>query len=265
MRRERRVEMNELNRQGVWRERRRWLAVLVGISTLGVFGPSVVRGLGPVPHTLSTGTVVSASQLNENFAYLQNGITANESQVPTGMVSFFDTSTCPTGWSEVPSARGRALVGVNGSAGTVGGTVGTSLTDLEDRAHTHVVDVPSFDSARSSANHSHSVPSVTVSGGSHRHEWFRNGAQTWNSTGGTQLLVPYPVGSGTTIQPRFGTSSSADYFTDSEPVSLDIPSRTSGWSSAMHDHTVDPPAAASAGASTSTVIPYAQFLVCRRD
>jgi hypothetical protein len=52
---------------------------------------------------------------------------------------FFNLSSCPAGWTPVVAARGRYLVGLP-SAGTLGGTDGTALSDVEDRPvgqHTH--------------------------------------------------------------------------------------------------------------------------------
>jgi len=46
---------------------------------------------------------------------------------------FFNLATCPSGWTELSAARGRYLVGTP-SGGTVSGTAGTALTDLENRA-----------------------------------------------------------------------------------------------------------------------------------
>jgi len=55
---------------------------------------------------------------------------------PAGGVTFFDGTTCPTGMLELTSARGRTLVGL-APGGTLDGTVGGVLADLEDRTHTH--------------------------------------------------------------------------------------------------------------------------------
>jgi hypothetical protein len=59
--------------------------------------------------------------------------------VPSGLVAFYNGTSCPAGWAELTQARGRYIVGR-----TVGGTnlaqVGTALTDQENRpagAHRH--------------------------------------------------------------------------------------------------------------------------------
>ena len=57
---------------------------------------------------------------------------------------FFNLNLCPTGWTEFIAGRGRYLVGLN-SGGTLGGNVGVSLSDQENRAtgkHNHGISDP---------------------------------------------------------------------------------------------------------------------------
>lgn len=64
--------------------------------------------------------------------------------IPAGQVAFFNLSSCPSGWTELTSARGRYIVGLP-SAGTLAGTAGTALSNLESRAvgqHTHTITDP---------------------------------------------------------------------------------------------------------------------------
>lgn len=59
--------------------------------------------------------------------------------VSKGMIAFFNLKTCPNGWKEKESIRGRYLVGMHLN-GEVGKTVGTALSNLENRAagpHSH--------------------------------------------------------------------------------------------------------------------------------
>jgi hypothetical protein len=75
------------------------------------------------------------------------------SAAPAGAVSFFNLSACPSGWSELTAARGRYLVGLP-SGGTLSATVGTALTNTENRPvgqHTHGVNDPGH-------HHSYQVP-----------------------------------------------------------------------------------------------------------
>lgn len=88
----------------------------------------------------------------------------SESTKATGEVFFTTAASCPAGSSAYVAAEGRAIVGMP-SGGTNEGTVGTALTNLQDKTHTHTyTDVP---------NHLHSVDppstSVTITDGGHTH------------------------------------------------------------------------------------------------
>ncbi len=64
--------------------------------------------------------------------------------VPSGAVMHFNLAACPTGWTALAAAQGRYLVGLP-SAGTLAGTVGTALTNQENRAtgqHSHGITDP---------------------------------------------------------------------------------------------------------------------------
>jgi|GEM_PF-4102603 len=62
--------------------------------------------------------------------------------VPKNGVFYTTDSSVPAGYTEYTAARGRMIVGLP-SGGTVAGTVGTALSNLENRTHTHVyTDVP---------------------------------------------------------------------------------------------------------------------------
>ncbi len=64
--------------------------------------------------------------------------------VPSGAVMHFNLAACPTGWTGLTAARGRYLVGLP-SAGTLAGTAGTALTNLENRPvgqHAHTITDP---------------------------------------------------------------------------------------------------------------------------
>jgi hypothetical protein len=72
------------------------------------------------------------------------GLNGADAFAPAGAVVYFDLPSCPDGWSIYTQGRGRYLVGVPAS-GTIGGTVGTALTNLENRPtgqHTHAVNDP---------------------------------------------------------------------------------------------------------------------------
>jgi hypothetical protein len=164
---------------------------------------------------------------------------------------FFDLSSCPAGWSELTQARGRVVVGLV-SDGTLGSTVGSPLTDLEDRTHTHDVN-PSSTATTSNGSHSHSIdpPSTTSSGsGAHTHEMTP--PNTWQGT--TPGIVDVA-----------GLGHLHNILSDGfHSHDVNISSFTSG-SGGNHSHTVNIPNTTSTAASTSDMIPYIQLLVCKKD
>lgn len=109
---------------------------------------------------------------------LSNGANCPPSGVPAGFVGFFNLVSCPTGWSELIGAQGRYLVG-KPSGGTQGATVGTALSDQENRAigrHTHGASDP---------GHSHSVHGGQFTGSQFGsiHSWIEYGFGMTGSTG----------------------------------------------------------------------------------
>lgn len=65
---------------------------------------------------------------------------ATYTPVPTDVVLYSTSGACPAGWTEYTTARGRYVVGLP-SGGTLEGTAGTALSNVENRSvgqHTHV-------------------------------------------------------------------------------------------------------------------------------
>ncbi len=110
--------------------------------------------------------------------------TSFPSVVPSGMVLFFNLSACPSGWTELTSARGRYIVGLP-AGGTLGATVGTALSNQENRPvgqHTHTINDP---------GHNHPLfhkPSIGLSGT----DFMPNSGAT------LALQYPYPSNSAQT-------------------------------------------------------------------
>ncbi len=100
---------------------------------------------------------------------LANGTNCPPGGVPAGFVGYFNLSSCPSGWSALTAAQGRYLVG----GGTVGATVGTALSDQENRAvgqHNHTVNDP---------GHSHPSLSVVNPSGNLT-GWYRQDGLSWS-------------------------------------------------------------------------------------
>jgi len=88
--------------------------------------------------------------------------------IPPGILIYYDGTSCPAGWTERTTARGRVLVGLPAS-GTLGGTVATALTNLGTRsmstpaAHTH--GFGTLAAASGGGSHSHGSIALGPGGG----------------------------------------------------------------------------------------------------
>ena len=74
----------------------------------------------------------------------QQGQQGPAGPVQAGLVAFFAAPACPSGWTTYAPAAGRYIVGAPG-AGSIESTVGTPLTNLQNRAvgqHSHGVTDP---------------------------------------------------------------------------------------------------------------------------
>lgn len=162
-----------------------------------------------------------------------------EDNFPAGTVAFFDLPACPSGWTELTAARGRTLVGLP-SGGTLGGTQGTALSDLEARVHSHTFST----SVTSAANghHSHAWSSILYSGSDV--QWT-----SWDQFGSPVLAFNWTNGvdnEGSGIYPLTATPN-ATFFTASQDA---------------HTHLLT-----FSGVPTSSngaPLPYLQLLACRK-
>lgn len=250
------------------------VALAVGAALLPVLALASPVDL---PHAFESGAPVLASEFNDNFDATADAIDDNDTRisalegssdggVPSAGVMFFDATECPDGWSELTEARGRAVVGMGGSAGTLLGTVGDGFEDLEDRAHSHTTDIGNVTSTSTAVAHTHGVAAhSTGSAGSHNHQWKDGLAGTFTAAGNVMNVAPVPYAFGAGITgPSWG---SVDLFTDNDGShSHSVGSLTTGSSGGTsHTHAVNPPATASTSSSTGQVMPYLQLLACRRD
>ncbi len=168
--------------------------------------------------------------------------------VPSGAVMLFDLAACPIGWSELTDAQGRAIVGLP-SAGTLKGTVGVALTDVEDRDHTHSTD-PAVIGTSADGSHVHTIDppntgtnavGLTTNGG---------GGSTFDRPDGGSSGSASPAGHTHTINPHSHAVDIAPFGSGAVP---------------NHTHTVNIPPTESSAANTSDVIPYIQLLVCTKS
>jgi hypothetical protein len=250
------------------RDRRPQRVAALGLVAVVVGAPLIAAALDTVPHVFSRGDKIVADELNANFEYLQNAISDVEGAVPSGAVMFFDLASCPSGWSELSDARGRVLVGLNGSAGTLKGSVGEPLGDLESRTHAHDIDIAETVSSSTSVAHTHALPAGTtgVEAG-HQHQWWANGS-SFNGAG-SSITVPqgaFQTGGAFNYEVLVGSPSYVYYTSNSPAHSHSIAAGESATSgSTAHTHDFDPAPATTTSASTADILPYLQLLVCRRD
>ncbi len=191
-----------------------------------------------------TGTCAAGSAMS---AVAADGTVTCSGVIPAGAVMFFNLTSCPTGWSALSAAQGRAVVGLP-SGGTLAGTVGSAMSNLANPTHTHSVDPAAVASS---------------AGGVHNHAWAYNDTDydwmTWLSNGTSTMVLHYYGGGDGVAE---GTASSYPLMSDmtSAPTS-NIYYYTAD--SATHTHAVD--VAATTSTATSHVTPYIQLLACQKD
>lgn len=205
---------------------------LTSLGNLTIAGAFTVSGTasstigGPL---IVTGDITTSGKLRETAGAL----------IPSGAVLPFNLSTCPPGWSPLdgqggrPDARGRYAVFLPAS-GTLAGTAGTALTNVENRAvgqHDHAVDPPSTAASITDPGHRHGFKFNI--GGGYTNTFMQTVSQSSSEYSNTYNDTPPWVGINTT-----GIT-----------ASVDIASLTSG----------------SAGSVAGTNAPYIQLLGCQKD
>jgi hypothetical protein len=240
--------------------------------------------IGAVPYAVEAGHATTAEGAESATGDLDDRIAVLESTtLPAGAVMAFDRPTCPAGWSIVSNAQGRTIVGLT-PGGTLQGTLGAALSNLEDRAHSHSVDPASATSSvggshthsvdpsnvTSSAvdlSHTHSVDPTAFTLPAHRHSWanYNSTTQAWGTyqaNGNSLTLVTWTNGmtnDGSGNYPlehspanagfnAYYTGNPVDTSGSTTAISVDVPATTSGApiNSTNHAHSVN------VGPTTST-------------
>ncbi len=140
-------------------------------------------GSGTIPDARFPSTlpaVSGASLTNLNGSNVASGsVPSAYGGVPAGLIAFSVNGSCPTGWTEYTTARGRYIVGLV-SGGTNGATVGTSLSNSENRAtgqHTHTATT-----TITNPNSMTSGESPTGSGNATASFWGASNLLDWTAT-----------------------------------------------------------------------------------
>lgn len=117
-------------------------ALLLALCWSASVGAACIPGVG----TWSIGSTTATLSVCAADGNTTVELAGAAPSIPSGMIAAFNAA-CPAGWTELTAARGRVIVGVP-AAGTLAGTVGTALTDLQDKSvaisvlnHTHAVNV----------------------------------------------------------------------------------------------------------------------------
>jgi hypothetical protein len=151
----------------------------------GAYGNTTVVAMQKEP---ISSTAPAAGQVLQ-YSGTQWAPTTQPSPFPTGAVMFFNLSACPSGWSVLAAAQGRYLVGLP-AGGTLGGTDGTALTNLEDRPvgqHTHVATDAGHTHPITDQAHSHAVTAWNGGGvGGFNYMWA-SGASNGTSPSGSAI------------------------------------------------------------------------------
>jgi hypothetical protein len=198
------------------------------------------------------------------------------------MVMFYDGSSCPAGWSELTAARGRYLVGLP-SGGTLDGTSGTALSNLEARAvglHSHTATDSGHSHTATDSGHSHTATdaghSHTATDSGHTHSITDPGHTHQVRDGGSG-------GPNVSLVDAFGTSGYSLQNGGVEPNTTGITGTNSGTANitvgtgaasitvgaGTANITVGSGAAnitvVNAGSVAGTNAPYLQLLACKKS
>lgn len=206
-------------------------------------------GAAPADHT-HTAAAVGAAPASHTHTAASVGAAPASAGVPSGAVMFFTGSSCPSGWSPLTQANGRAIVARTDGQGS-GQTVGTALGNLENRTHSHVADPPA----------TATVPSASGADGSHDHIWSVvpgsvGGWGTWDHGGTNGSSRGIAIGTPETAAPAAGTGFL--------PLGVTKAARKDFYTTkTSHSHNIDQPAFTTG--STAGTLPYVQLLACSKD
>lgn len=90
--------------------------------------------------------IVGAAMMAMLLGPLVKSVDASYIPVPPGTIAYYNSASCPAGWSEFTTARGAYIVG-RVAAGTLATLVGSALTNQENRTHTHTATAPATSKA----------------------------------------------------------------------------------------------------------------------
>lgn len=173
--------------------------------------------------------------------------------IPAGTVAFFSLGSCPTGWSPYTAAQGRYIVGLP-SSGTLEGTSGTALSNLEARTsgtHNHTATQASHTHSATEEAHTH-----TLTDPGHRHD---TGMSGWYGVSGAKAQV-YGTSPNTYVDNNTYQAIPAQTYTATTGITIGNATPTITVPSATPSITVN-----NSGSVSGTPAPYVQLLTCKKD
>ena len=202
-----------------------------GVDVVTLSGTQTLTNKSIAASQVNSGTLGTArlgSGTADGTTYLRGDQTwAVPAAMPTSTIAYFNLTSCPSGWAELTGARGRYVVGLP-SGGTLAGTAGTALTNLEDRPtgqHNHGTSDPGHAHGKSDPGHSHALSIM--------------------SAGTTQGGVGWINNTHNTDKPAQATRSNT--------TGITISSATTGIS------------VSNTGTTAGTNAPYTELLICQKS
>lgn len=186
-------------------------------------------------------------------------IRATYFNVPTGIMLYSKNGVCPAGWVEHTDARGRYIVGLV-SGGTLSATVGTPLTNSENRIvgqHNHIQDAHNH----MQDSHNHTQDSHNHTQNSHNHTQDAH-THSFTTFGNTEVVGI--IGSGSDVYDNSGTfNTSSDVATNQATTAVNQAATTTNQAATATNQAATP-TNQSTGSVANTNGPYIQLIACRK-
>jgi len=222
---------------------RKWLSsIAVGVFVALILNAQFLMGQTRI---YKIGTLLYTLPVSHANAALTNngsGTLSWSVDLPTDLIAYTTSGTCPGGWAEETTLRGRYVVGLV-SGGTNGATVGTALTNTENRA---------------TGQHNHTgSTSITLTNPTHTHGITEPSGGTGHAHPSTKAT---PDGS------EINSGSGGDLLTNmtstigSASTGVTINSGTTGLGVQSQGLSTG-----NSGAITGTNAPYIQLLACKKS
>lgn len=109
------------------------LAVLAGTPAGSPTAPSLTQTAATWEISLATVAIAAGGSA---VGTITSERTIKSNGTPKNLIALFASATLPTGWEEYTATRGHMVVGLP-SGGDMAGTVGTALTNKQDKTHSH--------------------------------------------------------------------------------------------------------------------------------